>query len=494
MCDVLVMGAGPAGLFAASELARRGVPVRIVERELEPHRQVRASSIQARTIEILEAIGIHEAVLERGERMVATVGYDESLNEIYRKPFHYANTSYQHITVLPQWTTEELLVEECARHGVTVERGITATVIEVDITHAVVTLEHGDGTIEHVRPTYLLDAKGAHSQGRKAMHESLEGGTYRGTFAVADCVLETTLPRDSLSQITGSGTVFLFIPLPDDRWLVTVELEDGETELLDEHLADLVFERSGRSTRVLETGWRSVFHAHHRMAGHLGDGRHFLLGDAGHLSSPCGGEGLNAALHDSFDIAWKLDLVMRGRAYPSLLDTYMVERSIADEHVVQVSDLAHNASMAVARDPSSAGAPTDEVVVAAAVNARFMLDVDYSPSPLVLADETDALPRAGHRLRDWNLLGTTDHVLLVFGDVHSGQSLDDFAHRWGGLVEVRHEHPIAAEVAGMPGPGLLLVRPDGHVAARRLGTTEADFSALDSHLQQFLIPAPTQTA
>jgi len=507
------MGAGPTGLFAASELGRRGHAVRLVEREIEPHRQVRASSVQARTLEIFEALGIHERVLAPSERLVGVVGLDQSLAELYRTPFSGADTDYRQITILPQWHMELLLQQECERHGVSVERGVTATVVEagdeaapaagdISAQGTLVRLEHADGRVEDVRVDYLLDATGAHSQARHALHEALVGGTYRGTFAVADCELRMPgprLPRDTICLITGSGTVLLSIPLPHDRWLLTVELADDATELPDELLAALVAERSGGTIEVLGVGWRSVFHAQHRIAAHLGDGRHFLLGDAGHLSSPFGGEGLNAGLHDAFDIAWKLDLVLRGRAMPSLLDTYSEERLIADEHVVEVSDAAHSATVSVARDPASRPAATDPAVVAAGINSRFMLDIDYSPSPLVLRDEaahaaggisaqSAAAPRPGTRLRGWEALGTTDHVLLVLGDADA-DALSEFASRWRGVVEVRTEPPASQGAAGLAGPGLLLVRPDGHVAARLAGAGAAEFGRLHAHLATHYIPA-----
>ena len=484
------MGAGPTGLFAAAELARRGVPVRIVEREVVPHVQVRASSIQARTIEILEAIGMHEPVLERSHLVVAASGFDQSLNLLYRTPFSGADTSYPHICILPQWETEAMLQRQCDSLGVTVERGVAATLVEVGAADALVSLEHADGRVEEVRPAYLLDATGAHSQARKALHEHLEGETYRGTFAVADCLLDTTLPRDTSSLVTGSGHVLFFIPLPDERWLVTVEVRDGSTSLSDDELASRLHEWSGGTVRLVEAGWRSVFHTHHRIAEHLGDGRHFLLGDAGHLSSPFGGEGLNAGLHDSYDIAWKLDLVLRGRALPSILDTYTLERTIADEHVIKVSDLAHNASIAMAREPENRAAPPDEATIAAAVSSRFMLDIDYSASPIVLVDAAQPVsaPLPGHRLRDWSVLGTTDHVLLVFGTAEAPDELAAFGARWHGTVEVRSDHPIEAGSAGVSDRGLVLLRPDGHVAARRAGTTADDVAALDGHLATFLLP------
>jgi len=467
--------------------------VRIVEREDVPHVQVRASSIQARTIEIFEAIGIHEPLLEKSHVVVAAGGFDQSLTLLFRTPFSGADTSYPHLSILPQWETEAMLQQQCDRLGVTVERGVTATLVEVTPDDALVSLEHADGRVENVRPAFLLDATGAHSQARKAMHEHLKGETYRGTFGVADCVLDTALPRDMVSLITGSGHVLLAIPLPNDRWVVSVEVHEGSTTLSDHELASRLSDWSGGTVQLVEAGWRSVFHTHHRIAEHLGDGRHFLLGDAGHLSSPFGGEGLNAGLLDSYDIAWKLDLVLRGRALPSLLDTYTLERAIADEHVIKVSDLAHNTSIAMARNPENPAVPPDDATIAAGVSSRFMLDIDYSASPIVLVDDDQpvAAPQPGRRLRDWSVLASTDHVLLVFGTVEAPEALADFGALWHGTVEVRSDHPIAAEAAGIvdnDGRGLVLMRPDGHVAARRAGTTSHDVAALDAHLRTHFVP------
>jgi hypothetical protein len=240
----------------------------------------------------------------------------------------------------------------------------------------------------------------------------------------------------------------------------------------------------------------SPFKMHKRVVERLSDGRRFLLGDAAHLSSPLGGEGLNAALMDAADIAWKLSLVVRGAAKPSLLSSYAIERGLADRHVLEVSDEVHGLVMGLVATCGDGGVPTvpagDPADNVAARRKRLMLDVSYAGSALVgpvgaVPGTVPGRPSPGERFPACHRLRGTGHHLIVFGEA---PRLDHVRARWGKLVSIVDASgaPCDAAEAGVPDGGAILVRPDGFIGFRAVPADEATIAALDAHLATYLVP------
>ena len=337
--SVLIVGAGPGGLFAACELLRHGVKPRIVERRLAPHRETRGTLLQPAVMEMLDRAGLAQPFLRAGVHIRRLQLLGPGLQEIGSENFADTGCRYDFQCSQPQWRTETILREHLDNLGLAVEFGTEVTSIEDDEDGVRVTLDTGRRT-ETVTAVYLLGAGGGHSVTRHSMHEHLKGKTYHGRYLVADAKVRLACAPECGRLVVGRTGFVVLSPLPDGRWLIFVNCDEAETQSelpTAAELGALLNARTGVDVGLGDLRWVSQFTMHKRLVKHLSDGRRFLLGDAAHMSSPLGGEGLNSALMDAADIAWKLALVVRGAAKPSLLDSYAIERGLADRHVLEVS-------------------------------------------------------------------------------------------------------------------------------------------------------------
>ena len=509
--SVLIVGGGPSGLFCAGELARRGVRARLIEQAQTPHRQTRATVLQSATLELLASAGLWDAFaaaarpIRRSQLLLGDGRVLEERVDAVDSPFPIQLS-------LPQWRSEALLTERLQQLGGRIERGVTLQRVEEEGEGLRLLLLHSDGIRETLRVRYLIDASGAHSLTRASMREELEGETYAGHYLVADLVLrqppEAMAQADDLSwlRISPLGLVLLS-PLPEGRTLVFVggldPAMEGQAFNLDS-IAALLAARCGRDHGPADLRWSSGFRMHRRLAPRLADDRRFLLGDAGHLSSPLGGEGMNSGLLDAADLAWKLALVLQGAAPESLLASYGIERGLVDRQVLRFSDQQHRiveglvAAAAAGEVPNLP--PADPATELAQQRARAMLNHSLAGSPLIggyLGDGIAAsdlpAPAPGERWPDRCRLDLSGPWLLVWGTRPS--DLDAWARRWASRVawQTFEALRLDPERAGLPASapsGAVLIRPDGFVGFRALPFSNAALAALDRHLQGWLLPAP----
>ncbi len=494
--DVLIVGAGPSGLFAAAELARHGVEARLIERDLKSHREARATSIQPGTLEILNSVGLLAPFVDSSEHIHCSRMYGPDMSELGSMSHDGIGCCCEYQCSLPQFETQRILEEHLASVGGAVERGVTATKVQEDENGVFVELAHADGKVETVRPGVVIGAGGAHSVTRHSMSEPLEGTTYRGHFLVADIAMEGPFPRNEAGVVCGSNGLVLLAPLPGGRWISFQDLEEDMESVTAKEVVDRVGARLGGKYRPTNVDWFAPFRMHRRIVSRLADGHRFLIGDAAHLSSPFGGEGLNAGLHDGYDLAWKLALVLRGDASQSLLDGYTAERRIADHHVLDVSDQVHHSIMDAANAARERreihAAVVDPIAAALVRNSRAMIDVDYWGSPLVVdhgaAGAGATGPRPGQWYPDWSRFAGTSHQVLVFGTDVDAKSLARLGRRWSKLVKISENPAVDRVRAGIAAGGVVMIRPDGHIGFRFPSVDADAFQALDRHLSSYLVP------
>jgi 2-polyprenyl-6-methoxyphenol hydroxylase-like FAD-dependent oxidoreductase len=335
--DVLIVGAGPVGLFMANECARRGLRWRMVEQRAGQSEHSKALAIFPRTLEIFDMAGLVPAFLEAANPVnsVAVLSHDRTLARIRFEP---EQTPYPFVAMVPQNVTESLLAEALRRRGGTIDYNTSFVSLEQLEDTVSATVEHG-GTREKIDATFIVGCDGAHSGVRTSLGIELEGGDYETPFMLADIETNRDLPGNEMQLCPGTqGPVAIFpMSVTRRRIVATIERPEGDAPSLE--LAQRVLaERAPKEIQAHALHWSSYFRIHHRHAPRLREGRVFLAGDAAHIHSPFGGQGMNTGLHDVWNLVWKLEMVVRGRGNNLLLDSYSEERLPIIKDVIETTD------------------------------------------------------------------------------------------------------------------------------------------------------------
>ncbi|HKS99567.1 MAG TPA: FAD-dependent monooxygenase [Rugosimonospora sp.] len=516
--DVLVVGAGPTGLALARQLQVYGARVRVIDQLADRVHESRALAIQPRTLEVLAPLGVTGELVAAGNPAVQLrLHAGRAVVPVALTDIGAVDTAYPYLLFLSQAQTEHILGA-----GVPVEREVR--LVTLDPGGATCRLRHGDGREEVVRARYVAGCDGAHSTVRQQAGIPFAGAAYPQTFVLADLEADGLEPGAVHGYLAGTGLLFFFpLGTPATWRLLAIRRPglDGAPVTVDE-LQSTVDEWAAPDPPVLrDPVWMTDFRIHVRGAGRYRSGPLFLAGDAAHIHSPAGGQGMNTGIQDAVNLGWKLGYAVTGRARPELLDTYEAERAPVGQAVLRLTDRLF--TLATAGNPLVRAARTRLVPVLAPLAVRSAvlrrsafrttseLAIRYRSSPL----STDLIgggrgPRAGDRLPDapvvhngqqtmlHAVLGTAGYHLLLCGD---GADPARLVRRWAGVVTVhrltaggtgalRDPDGTALRRLGVGGRELrqILVRPDGYIGYRASGP---DLAGVDAHLSRWLVPPST---
>lgn len=490
--DVLVVGAGPVGLVAAIDLARRGVAVRIIDTMPEPTDESRAVVLHARSLELLDQLGVLDTIAATG---VKTTGAQmhASGTVLGRVDFDTIDSPFNYSITIPQTDTERILRDHLAGLGVEIERGVTYTGLEQDDTEVRASLTHPDGSTEVAHVAWLVGTDGAKGAVRHSLGLKLEGVFKGERFLMGDVDADYAHDKESFHIFFSPGdAVGMLFPMAGKRVRVICQIPDDTPESREptlEWLQQTVTEREMDVT--LESArWLTIFEIHHAQVPRYRTGRAFLAGDAAHVHSPAGGLGMNTGIQDAFNLTWKLAAAVRGEASEELLDSYHDERHPVAADVIKFTTALTKAGTLSspfarqARNLLMKAALKMPLARHSMANEIEQMTVEYSYSALAESQHKGPV-LAGEAVRTvpgvelWSTLAHRDpsgsgHALVLVAD--QARTFPDYPTPPGAQtfwVAPTEDPTVLSDPQGLVAEryglkdhgGAILVRPDGYVAA-----------------------------
>ena len=542
---VLVVGAGPTGLTLAAQLNRFGARFRIIDRAHDRAHESRALGVQARTLDILQQLGLGDSLGALGNKSAqVTLHVDgRAVASASLSDFAADDTRYPYILFVSQAETERLLLEHLTARGVSVERSVELVDYQDDALGVSCRLRHGDGQEERLTVQYIAGCDGAHSAVRRRASIPFQGDAYLQDFMLGDVECDDSpnvpLANGVIHPCVGGSGIAIFFPLGHPAaWRVIAmsarsaaasgRRHGGPEESLTDELSLAALQAAidgatGGGLRVHTPAWMTHFRLHHRQAANYRSGRVFVVGDAAHIHSPVGAQGMNTGVQDAWNLGWKLALVARGASIDRLLDTYHEERWPVGRALLRYTDRAFSLIVR-SLSPGKLTAWLRRTVPAQIVPFvlrskrlrtlafRFIseLDIAYRRSSAV-REGTPRLrrgPKAGDRLPDAALVTqgreTSLHEqitasrfhLLLCGPVEDWniRAVHDLleshellaAHYLTAQGNSDHLVDATGRALGMLGVGdaaQFLVRPDGHIGYRCAGI---DLGGVDAYLRELM--------
>lgn len=522
--DVLVIGAGPTGLMAACELLRRGLSVRVVDERPAPSTKSKAIVVHARTLELLEEAGVSEALIARGLPLRGVTMWAGG-EVIVTAEFEDLDSRFPYLLSIAQSDTEQVLTDRLEKLGGKVERETQLLRFRQDGTGVTATVKKtGEETI---RAAWMIGCDGARSTVRTQLELGFDGSTYDEHFLLADVKIAWDVRDDRISTWLSEDGLVACFPMREGRWRVIASAPRGdatEAHPTLEEMQAIVARRTNAGAQLSDGTWLSRFRIHCRQVSTYRDDRVFLAGDAAHVHSPAGGQGMNAGIQDAHNLAWKLAMVHRGEARGIVLDSYTTERHAIGKAILRGTDFAtkigtfKNPIARAARNEAARYLSGFEIVQQRIKNEVSELATTYESSPIVKEDvlsllsarlgsaaggetptiasmrEFEAGPRAGARAPDGrvtiagtggtkrlaNVLDGSAHTLLLFdGRSDSEDGYERLAsieravrERWGEVIRTYLVTPRSQRPAILPESIPVLLDPDGDLEKRYGASTE----------------------
>lgn len=509
--DILIVGAGPTGLMLANQLGRRGVRAMIIDRHSGPAQQTRAIGVQARTLEIYSKLGIAKQALELGIRTGGANMWAEGQHRA-RIPVGEIGKSlspFPFILMLGQDDNERIMGDKLREWGVSVQWNTELVGLEQQSDHVEAAIKQSDGTLRKISAAWVAGCDGARSSVRELCGITFPGAPYEHVFFVADTLATGDMVRNELNVYLWKEGFHLFFPMRGKGgWrvigILPAHLQDREDLTFDD-LVPHLRQEAGAKLSFQGCHWFSTYRIQHRSASRFRDRRCFLLGDAGHIHSPMGAQGMNTGLQDAYNLAWKLALVIEGDADAELLDSYEAERLPVAQRLLNTTDRLFKLVVSDTRLAAifrtriladiAAFAMRRERIQRLFFRTISQIGIRYRASPLsqTLADLPESAPRAGDRfpwlqikLREngpiedlFEKLDDKCFNLLVIGQPGIGEVTE-----LGKLVRTYVIPPDPVNTrelarAQLKGPLFYLLRPDGHIG---LAGTRFDAAAVSHYL------------
>jgi 2-polyprenyl-6-methoxyphenol hydroxylase-like FAD-dependent oxidoreductase len=543
--DALIVGAGPVGLTLASALSHQGLTYRLIEQRAAPTDKSKALVLWSRSLELFAPLGLTQAFIDSGLKASGGSVYAGG-----KRIVHFELTGddspFGFPLMIPQNETERVLSEHLQSRGAKIERQLELVSFVEGPDSVVCQVRHADGREESMETSWLIGCDGAHSTVRKSAGMPFTGHAEPNDWMLADIHIQGALAEDEVSVFLHAKGTLIFFPITRDRFRMIADLgtADASVQRLDPTLADAqakVDERGPGGLILTDPVWLSNFRINERKVADYRLGRVMLAGDAAHIHSPAGGQGMNTGMQDVFNLAWKLALVQRGRGRTeALLDSYSLERSAIGDQVLKAAEAF--TTIAMLRDPIAQSLRNH--VAPILTSFQFVRDrvrrnwseisINYRHGPLA-SQQWPGLRgglAAGDRLCDAPLAFATDGsattllqildgkrhgLLLLLGkDTESLSRLVRIAEEtnqaFPGIVrthlilrpETANANAASSDLAvcvdtkarahdqlGAHEATLILVRPDGYIGFR---CQPADGTALRAYMQSYLIPSSSRSS
>ncbi len=482
--DVLVAGAGPVGLAMAIGLARYGVSVRIVDKAAERTDKSKALVLWSRTLELLDSAGCSEPFIDAGCK-VSAVSIVEGSKQIAHLTLAGVASPHPYALMLPQSDTERLLEEHLNRLEVQVERSVELTQFAASADQVVSTLRHADGHEEKLETAWLIGCDGAHSTVRHQLGMEFVGDTMPSNWILADVHLSNFPWGEEIVIAWHADGVLAFFPIVPGRYRIIADI--GNTQRSDPTLAEVqaILDQRGPGGIVAsQPVWLAGFGINERKVADYHSGRVFLAGDAAHIHSPAGGQGMNTGIQDACNLAWKLALVHHGScAAEPLLDSYSLERSEVGRQVLEATGRATTIGLITGDIKQSIRNHIASLIFGLSPVRKVLsevlteLSIGYPHSPLSAGGRYGhggpaAGERAPIRAEDTPVGAGATPLFALFAE-DDGTANELVAH-YPGVLDPKIRKPFHEG-------GLWLVRPDGYTA---LATAQGRWDQVAAYLGQ----------
>jgi 2-polyprenyl-6-methoxyphenol hydroxylase-like FAD-dependent oxidoreductase len=490
--DVLIVGAGPTGLSLACQFIRYGVDFVIVEKNDTVTPFSKAIGVQARTLEIYDQMGLARPAIDRGTitNRVRLIEGGEVRGEMHLSKFGKDLSQFPFLLMLEQSKNEELLYEFIQSHQRNVRWNTELESFTQNAAGVLAQVKTSSGELQTINAKYLAGCDGASSYVRHGLGLTFAGSTFERLFYVADARVDWAFPHDTLHVCLAREVFVAFFPMPgEDRYRIVGTFPESKNEeqgeVLYEEIEQEIKEQAKLSLEISDVRWFSLYKVHSRRVNKFSEGRCFVAGDAAHIHSPAGAQGMNTGIQDAYNLAWKLALVLKGQATEKLLDTYNEERLANAKRLLESTDRMFELAagshwlLAFLRTtifPPLAGFMASLETVSKRVFPLIsQIGVNYRDDSLSLhTDDESGDVKAGDRLPYFVVDGQSVfeklkapkfHV-LIFSNSEQSDACAEFERELQDRADC-HVIPIDArvkEIFEKDDDFLVFLRPDNHIA------------------------------